>query len=167
MIRKLAYLIGGLALLLVSLYVWGSLLPLTNSASKSIIIKAPPQKIWDVMLDPQRVPQWQEMVAKAERIGEHRTRVTYTDGIIAETEDTVFEPPRRYEERSVPSPHTPFRSIVRVEIDPVEANTSRLTVHSTIEIDSPLIRLAQRYIFTLDKAHDSILNGLKRLVEKS
>ena len=165
MMRKLAYAGATLLALLAVLYLWGSLLPLANSGSRSIVIHAPPQRVWDVMLDPARVPQWQDMVARAERISEHRTRLTYTDGIVAIMEDTQFEPPRRYAERSVPSPETPFRSRVRVEIDPVGDAHSRFTVHSTIEIDAPLIRFAQRYFFTLDKAHDNMLIALKRLAE--
>lgn len=166
MIRKLAYVFGALLLLLLALYTWGSLLPVANSASKSIVINAPPQKVWDIMLDPSRVPQWQDMVAQAERIGEHHTRLTYTDGLVATMEDTLFEPPHRYAERSLPSPDTPFRSQVRVDIAPLGHQQSRFTVHSTIEIDAPLIRLAMRYIFTLDSAHASMLTKLKTLAEK-
>ncbi len=91
--------------------------------------------------------------------------MTYTDGIVAQAETTLGDPPRRFVERVLPDPVVPFRGGWSTELTPNGTGT-RVTFTSSIEIDQPLIRWAQRYIFTMEKTLDAMLAGLKRETER-
>lgn len=153
--------LGGLAAAIAILAAWGTMLPLSNAGSRSIEIARPPEHVWAVMHDAARAPRWQPMLASAKRLSPTLIEMTYTDGIVARAETKVSEPPRRLVERIVPDPNVPFRGGWTAELTPTPSGT-RVTFHSDIEIDQPLIRWAQRYVFTLEKSLDEMLAGLKR-----
>lgn len=164
--RWLLYPLGALLLLVGALYLWGSALPLPSSGSHSIEIARPPAAVWAVMMDPARVPAWQPMVKSVKPVSAMVNELTYTDGIVARTQTTLSEPPHRLAERIIADPTVPFRSHWEAQLAPSPTGT-RVTFSSTVEIDQPLIRWAQRYLFTMDKALAEMLNGLKREAERT
>ncbi|MBY0507287.1 MAG: SRPBCC family protein [Bryobacteraceae bacterium] len=163
--RWLAYALGGLLAFVGLIYAWGALLPLSNSATRSIEIARPPAEVWAVMLDPARAPKWQPMVKELKILSPVLHEIVYTDGMVARVETTKSDAPRLLEERTLPDPSLPFRAHWDVRLEPTSAGT-RVTSTSTGEIDSPLIRWAQRYVFPLDKTLGEMLDGLKRECER-
>ena len=157
--------IGGAVLLIALLAGWGALLPLANTGSRSIDIARPPAAVWAVLTDAERAPRWQPMLARVRRLTPTVHEMTYTDGIVARGETTLSDPPRQLVERVVPDPAVPFRGGWSTELTPTATGTL-VTFTSSIEIDQPLIRWAQRYIFTMEKTLDEMLAGLKRETER-
>lgn len=158
--------LGSLVALIAILAAWGMMLPLSNAGTRSIEIARPPEHVWAVMNDPVRAPRWQPMLASVKPLSPTLHEMTYTDGIVARAETKISDPPRRLVERIVTDPNVPFRGGWTADLMPTQAGT-RITFHSDIEIDQPLIRWAQRYIFTLEKTLDEMLAGLKREAESS
>jgi uncharacterized protein YndB with AHSA1/START domain len=137
---------GVLLGLLVLIFVTGMLLSKAHVVSRSLKIKAPPDKLWPVIGDFENVPTWHPQVIQVERLPDHHGREvwreTYKGGYRITLETTECLPPRRLI-RSIAAEKGPFTGCWEFEITPAEEGC-RLTITEKGEVSNPVFRFMFR-----------------------
>jgi hypothetical protein len=137
---------GVLLGLLVLLLVIGMLLPKGHVVSRSLTMKVPPSKTWQVINDFQNVPTWHPEVLQVQRLPDQNSREvwreTYKGGHVMKLATMECLPPRRLV-RSIADDKSPFTGRWEFEITPAE-DGCRIAITEKGEIRNPLIRLMFR-----------------------
>jgi uncharacterized protein YndB with AHSA1/START domain len=139
----------------------------------SIDISRPPEEVFALLNDVERLGEWQDDVMNVRRHDEGPprvgTRVTQTRRLgkrelTTTTEVTEYDPPRSYAFRGVDGP---IRPILRGTVEPLEGGRSRVTVRLDFDGRGPaklILPLVRRQAGkTLVQQHER----LKELLEQS
>jgi uncharacterized protein YndB with AHSA1/START domain len=138
----IARLLAVVALLAVLLYGVGLLIPSERSISKTTIIDAPPQRVFQTMTDVEGQPKWRSDVRSVQDLvpGELRQwNETRNGGGVVHVEERVKEAGKKYEVAFRDSGGLEGRWVA--ELEPSNENRTKLTCTETRITDRPLLRL--------------------------
>lgn len=139
------------------------------SLRASIDIGAPAPKIFDLVCTPERLPQWNVSVERAQRVVPDSpiclgARAVFSGRLLgqsleSETEVVGFEPPHLFATRAVRGP----RLITRFDLEPLPEGT-RVNVDLTGEVPGGMVgaRLAEGF---LRKELNASLDRLREIAE--
>ena len=133
----------------------------------SVDIEAPPERVWDVMIDVSRWPEWTKSVSKVTVLGggplrrDSRVRISQPRLPSADWKVTRFEPGREF----VWQTGTPlFKSVATHTIEP-SGEESRVTLSASWS--GPLASAAGRLFLGRAQSYvEEEARGLKRRVEE-
>jgi hypothetical protein len=149
--------------LFILVLVTGMLLPKAHVISRSLKVKAPPDKLWLVISDFQNVPTWHPEVIRVERLPDHFGqevwRECYKNGSSIELATMELLPPHRLV-RSIADERGPFTGCWQFDISPTE-DGSELTITENGEVSNPLFR----FMFRLFMDPAASLEGYLRSVD--
>ena len=156
--------LGGvlLVLVLVALVVGiGAWLPQSHSASRDMTVSAPPERVFKVVSQVTRYPEWRSNVTRVEMLGSSPVRWREHDGTDAITFEVVeSSPPSRWRVR-IADPDLPFGGTWTYAIDTGPAGT-RLTITEDGEVYNPVFRFVSRFIIGHTASIDTYLGDLHR-----
>lgn len=143
-----------------TVYVWGSMLPLAHVASRSVQLARPAEEVWAVITGFENTPSWRPEVSSVVRRVDDEGREVFV-----ETND-YGEFAYRVEE-SVPTErlvtcivdHPDFGGCWTYEISPTPEGC-QLTITEAGEIYSPVFRFFGEVVFGLDATINSYLDAL-------
>jgi uncharacterized protein YndB with AHSA1/START domain len=125
----------------------GMFLPKAHFVSRSLKIKAPPDKIWQVISDFQNVPSWYPEVIRVQRLpdpqGREVWREVYKGGHAIKLETMELLPPRRLVRSVAEEKGGRFTGQREFDIAPAEAGC-RIKITERGEVSHPLSRLIFR-----------------------
>jgi uncharacterized protein YndB with AHSA1/START domain len=147
--------LGAVALLVAGLVAAGFMLPREHRATSLAVLPAPPDSVWDVIRDLERVPSWWPEVTSAARLpdknGEQRFQQTFDDFTMTLVVKESVRPSRLRTEIDAPA-GSPFGGSWIYELARADGGTEvRLTEDGWIA--NPLFRVITRitgYHRTLD-----------------
>lgn len=118
----------------------GALRPKSHVASHTVVLAAPPDRVWATIADVEHTPEWVPDIRTVERLPDRDGRPSYKEGFggfEATTVITVSEPPRRMVKEILPS--GPFYGSWTWELAPEGAGT-RLTITERGTVENPFFR---------------------------
>lgn len=146
----------------------GAFLPAKIEVTRTISINRPPQSVWWVLTDYSNLTLWHPQYRSVRMVsspGENPIRwlAIYTDGRTANVVVTESNYPTRYAEQ-ISDRNLPFTGAWKLDLEGRDL-TTRVTVHSKVELHRPLDRLFVHLFVRPGEEVDRILLGLKRRVE--
>lgn len=137
-----------LVVLVVAVWVIGSVLPKGHTATRTLRLKQSPEAVWAVITDSQAMPSWRLNVVKIEQLpdqnGHPIWRETYKDGQSLPLEMVESQPPKLLVGR-IADPKLPFGGTWTYEITPAEGGCS-ITITERGEVYNPVFRLVSRFM---------------------
>ena len=161
MVRMLAWSAGVLVLAGLAVTVVGWLLPVDHVASRTTIVPAPPQIVFDVISRVDTYPTWWSDISKVEMLpgpsGQTRFRQETSSGaLVMEVIERLT--PTRFVTR-IDDPEQPFGGTWTWELAP-EGSGTRVTITERGEIYNPLFRFMARFVFGYTGTMESALAAL-------
>ncbi len=157
--------LGAIVALIVVVQVVGMMLPVKHTASSSRLLPAPPERIWEVLTDVEKHPQWRSGLQSA-TITE-RNPLTWTEKnsmgeMPLKTE--VFEPPHKWVARIV-GKDLPFGGTWTYLLTP-EGTGTKMTITEDGEVFPPFFRFMSKFVFGQTKTQETYLNDLDKYLRK-
>ncbi len=154
--------VGSLVGLVLLVLVIGSFLPKSQFGTRTLILKQPPEAVWQVLTDYPRKPSWQPDVKRFERLADRNGHEVWMEvhksGARVVFETIESHPPRRLVWR-VPGDYGPFRGLLVVEITPIEGGC-RVTFTQEGEVPNPFYRFLVRFLLPLEGFLEADLKAL-------
>ncbi len=120
----------------------GALRPKSHVASYTVVLAAPPDRVWATIADVEHTPEWVPDIRKVERLPDHDGRPSWREnfgGFEATTVIAVSEPPRRLVKEILPS--GPFYGSWTWELAPEGGGAgTRLTITERGTVENPFFR---------------------------
>lgn len=139
----------------------GAALPQRHSATGDISVSAPPDRVFQVVSDVARYPEWRSNVTRVDVLGSDPVRWREYDGADAITFEVVESaPPSRWRVR-IADPDLPFGGTWTYAIDPIPAGT-RVTITEDGEVYNPVFRFMSRFVIGHTATIDAFLGDLRR-----
>ena len=155
--------VGGLLGLGLLVYGIGALLPRAHVASRTLVLHAPPQAVWNVITDFASGPSWRSGLLAAEplpdRDGRPVWRETSDFGELT-YEVTRAEPPTLLV-TTIVGEDLPFGGTWTYQLTAVDS-TCRVTITEDGQIYNPLFRFMSRFIFGYHGTIEHYLQDLAR-----
>jgi uncharacterized protein YndB with AHSA1/START domain len=118
----------------------GALRPRTHVATHVVLLAAAPDRVWAVIADVERQPEWVPEITKVERLPDRDGKPSYRETFgqfDATTVVTESDPPRRLVKEILPG--GPFSGSWTWELAP-EGERTRLTITERGTVPNPLFR---------------------------
>ena len=156
-------LVGVVVLLVVVLVVTGLFLPRNHVASRSALYDAPPERIWDVLTDTARAPEWRSGLKSVEPLppldGKRRYRETSGFGPVTYVVEEERAPERlvgRIADEGLGYGGSWTWELLR------EGSRTRVTITERGFVTNPLFRVLARFVFGYEKTMENYLGDLGR-----
>lgn len=166
-LRKLIYVVAGLAVLVAAVALTGWLLPQNHSASSFVTLNAVPDEVFAVLTDFQAYPDWRSDVERVEVTGESGAgqliREFGSNGEIPYRVE-AFGPPTTMVTRIEPG--LPFGGTWTYELSATAGRTV-LRITEDGEVYNPIFRFVSRFIFGHDATIAAFLADLEKRVGSS
>lgn len=134
----------------------GYLLPIRHEARSSVVLKAPPQAVWDLLTSFDRAPEWRNNVLAVERLpnsGDRPVwRETYVRGEAVAFELLECNPCQRMVRRIADS-NLPFGGTWTIEVQ-LEDSGTRVSITELGDVYNPIFRFVSRFVI----GHTTTLN---------
>ncbi|MCU0231011.1 MAG: SRPBCC family protein [Acidobacteria bacterium] len=157
-------LLGVLVAIPVGMALAGMFLPAAFTATRSVVLAAPPEATFALIADIPGQVEWRKGIERIERAdgdGERETwREVYQGGRSMTLVTSESDPPRRLV-RTIVAADGPFRGAWEFTVTDRPGGGSELTVTERGEIRSPLVRFASRYMFGREAYLDLYLGELR------
>ena len=149
-------------LVIAAVYGVGWLLPVAHVVSRSTLLGAPPQQVYDTIAEVGNYSQWWSEISRVEMLPSEggRTRFRQHSGagpITMQVEEA--SPPSRFVTR-IADPDQPFGGTWTFEIVANAANKTLVTITERGEVYDPLFRFMSRFVFGHTSTLDSCLAAL-------
>lgn len=152
-----------LVVLVVLLLLVGLLVPRNHVASRSAVFDAPPDRVWAVLVDTGRAPEWRTGLESVEALppldGKRRYRETSGFGAITYVVEEE-RPPERLVGR-IADEGLGYGGSWTWELSR-EAGGTRVTITERGFITNPLFRTLARFVFGYEKTIETYLGDLGR-----
>ena len=156
----------GLVAFLVLVLAIGWLLPVGHRASRTVVVTASPDKVFAIVTDMARYPEWNSAVERVEVTGDpgagQRARLFGSFGEIPYVVET-FEPPSRLVTR-IDGTDMDFGGTWTYELRPSGTGTE-ITITEDGEVYNPFFRFMSRFVFGHHATIDQFLADLVRVLE--
>lgn len=151
-------------LVIAAVYGVGWLLPVAHVASRSTLLGAPPQQVYDTIAEVGNYSQWWSEISRVEMLPSEggRTRFRQHSGagpITMQVEEA--SPPSRFVTR-IADPDQPFGGTWTFEIVANAANKTLVTITERGEVYDPLYRFMSKFVFGHTSTLDSCLAALTK-----
>ena len=154
--------VGFLVGLVLIVLVIGTVLPRSQLGARTLILRQPPQAVWQVLTDFPGKPSWQPGVERFERIADRNGHEVWMEvhksGARVVFETIESHPPHRLVRR-VPGDYGPFRGLFVVEITPIEGGC-RVSFTQEGEVPNPFYRFVIRFLLPFEGFLDADLKAL-------
>jgi uncharacterized protein YndB with AHSA1/START domain len=151
--------------LVAAVLVVGWLLPVGHSATRTLVLEAPPDRVFAMVSDASRYPEWNSAVERVEVSGEpaagQRVRLFGPEGEIPLTVE-MLEAPSRMITRI--DPGLPFGGTWTYDLRP-SGDGTRISITEDGEVYNPLFRFMARFVFGHHATIDQYLADLTRALE--
>jgi uncharacterized protein YndB with AHSA1/START domain len=140
----------------------GFMLPRDHVASSTTVINAPPQDVWDALVNVSEYPRWRPDVRSVDVLstdGALRWREHTRQGDIT-LERMEEERPRRLVAR-IADETLPFGGTWTYELAP-DSQRTRLTITERGYVTNPLFRFMSRFVFGHHQTQEDFLRALGR-----
>ena len=141
----------------------GAMLPAQHVASRSAVLAAPPETVWQLITDVDGFPGWRGDVKRVERRPDRDGRPVWVEetssGRITLAVDRA-EPPRLLVLR-IADPDLPFGGTWTYELTP-DRGATVLKITENGEVYNPLFRFLSRFVF----GHEGTIKGYLAALEK-
>ena len=159
--RGITYLVSAMILAVVAVVVIGYLLPQEHRATGSARIAAPPGRVFEVITDVVRYPEWRDDVSAVEILGREPLRWRERSGGDAITFEVVESvPPERIRVRIV-DPDLPFGGSWTYALVPDREGT-RITIVEDGEVYNPVFRFISRFVIGHTATIDRFMANLEK-----
>jgi uncharacterized protein YndB with AHSA1/START domain len=139
----------------------GAALPQSHSASAAITVNVAPERVFLVVSDVARYPEWRSNVSRVEMLGESPTRWREHDGSDAIAFEVLESaPPSRWRVR-IADPDLPFGGTWTYSIDTSPEGT-RITITEDGEVYNPVFRFVSRFVIGHTATIGAYLADLRR-----
>lgn len=139
----------------------GATLPQGHSASRDLTVDETPERVFEVVTDVARYPEWRSNVTRVEMLGPAPVRWREHDGTDTITFEVVeSSAPSRWRVR-IADPDLPFGGTWTYVIDAGPAGT-RLTITEDGEVYNPVFRFVSRFIIGHSASIETYLRDLRR-----
>lgn len=159
---------GGLAALVALLAVVGLFLPKGHRAQRTVVVNAPPDRVFALVSDVARYATWRLDVKLVEILADSggmlRFRETGPHGVVPYRVERN-EPPSHWVTR-IDDPSLPYGGTWTFELTPQGSGTS-LTITEDGEIYNPIFRVLSRTIFSTTATIEAYQAALRRHFEGS
>jgi hypothetical protein len=162
---KMTLILFGLTLGLIGLIVAiGYFLPVQHLATRSIRLKAAPDRVWNAISDFKSSPQWRTDLKTVEQVEYQpgvfawRERSTNNDAL---TYLTIEATPEKRLVRKIVDEGLPFGGTWTFEMSE-EPDSTMLTITENGEVYNPVFRFVSRFVFGHYRSIDKYLENLKR-----
>jgi len=135
-----------------------SWLPVAHTATRSVDISAPAERVWATMTDVAAFPQWRPDVKSVDQLPDQTWREHGKHGVIT-YRVTAADPPSRLVVR-IADQNLPFGGEWEYHITP-----GRVTITEHGEIYNLFFRFMARFVFGYTRTIEAYLWALKRRVE--
>ena len=161
MLRGALIAIAVLVALILVVVAIGYALPVGHVASRDLTLSQPPDRVYAVLTDVERYPQWRKDVTAVQILSSAPVRWLEKGG----NGDITFEfaelqPPARIVSR-IADPNLPFGGTWTYELIP-QGNGTRLTITERGEVYNPLFRFMSRFVFGHTATMEQFLAALKQ-----
>jgi uncharacterized protein YndB with AHSA1/START domain len=157
--KWLLMIVGALAGLIAVMFVIGKLLPVAHTASRSVELKAPPEKIWQLLTQFADYPQWRKELKQVEMVNEKTWK-----GIDSHGESITFalQEAQTFEKMVtvIADKNLPFGGSWMFALK-ANAATTTLTITENGEVYNPLFRFMSKFIFGHTATLEKYLENLK------
>jgi uncharacterized protein YndB with AHSA1/START domain len=140
----------------------GLLLPRDHVASSTTVINAPPQTVWDALVNVSEYPRWRPEVRSVDVLstdGALRWREHTSQGDIT-LERMEEDRPRRLVAR-IADEKLPFGGTWTYELTP-DSQRTRLTITERGYVTNPVFRFMSRFVFGHHQTQEDFLRALGR-----
>ena len=142
----------------------GAMLPVQHVASRSAVLPAPPETVWQLITDVNGFPSWRSDVKAVERLPDRDGKTVWvedtTSGRITLAVDRA-EPPRLLVLR-IADPDLPFGGTWTYELSAKDRGATVLKITENGEVYNPVFRFMSRFIF----GHEGTIAGYLAALEK-
>jgi uncharacterized protein YndB with AHSA1/START domain len=144
--RKLAWAVGVIVVVIVTVVVVGYSLPVAHVASRSAVFAHPPDRVFAVLADVENFPHWRSGVRAVEVLAwEPQVRWREFGRDTMTFERLEIEPPSRLVTR-IADPDLPFGGTWTFELA-AEGPGTRLAITEHGEVYNPVFRFMSRFVF--------------------
>ncbi|MFY9553998.1 MAG: SRPBCC family protein [Blastocatellia bacterium] len=153
--------VGVAAALIALMAIIGSLMPKGHTASRTTVIKAPPEVLWQTLTDCAAFPEWRADVKSVEVLPDRDGhRVWREDGKNGKlTLETIeANSPSRLVLR-IADPDLPFGGTWTYDLQP-SAGGSRITITENGEVYNPIFRFMSKVFFSQSASIETYLKAL-------
>jgi uncharacterized protein YndB with AHSA1/START domain len=162
--RILIWTLGTLAILVLVVIVVGYMLPERHTASRDVVVAAPPDSVFALIATVENQPAWRTGVSRIEMLpagdgGRTRYREHGPDGPIV-FEVMERQPPRQLVTR-IADPSLPFGGSWTYDLT-AEATGTRLRITENGEVYNPVFRFVSRFIMGHTRTIDRYLADVQR-----
>ena len=142
----------------------GAMLPVRHVASRSAVLAAPVETVWQLMTDVSGFPAWRGDVKRVERLPDREGRPVWVEesssGRITLAVDRA-EPPRLLVLR-IADPDLPFGGTWTYELSAAGRGATTLKITENGEVYNPVFRFMSRFVF----GHEGTIAGYLAALEK-
>jgi uncharacterized membrane protein len=158
--RGITYLVSVMILAVAAVVVIGYLLPQEHRAMGSATIASPPGRVFEVISDVARYPEWRDDVSAVEILAREPLRWRERSGGDALTFEVVeSRPPERIRVR-IADPDLPFAGTWTYALVP-DAGGTRITIVEDGEVYNPVFRFISRFVIGHTATIDRFLANLQ------
>ena len=161
--RIVVIVVAVLATLLIAVLVLGALVPKTHIATRTVVVNARPDAVWQAITSVESYPQWRDVQASVTLppLEGHRAwRETDRDGQAMTFVVLEEIPPRRLVTR-IADKNLGFGGTWTYELAPA-GNGTQVTIIEDGEIHNPMFRCIARYVIGYHATMDDYLARLKQ-----
>jgi uncharacterized protein YndB with AHSA1/START domain len=155
----------GVGAVIAAVFVTGWMLPVAHSASRTLVLEAPPDKVFAIVSDASRYPEWNTAVERVETSGDpgpgQRVRLFGSYGEIPYTVE-VLDPPSRMVTRI--DSGLAFGGAWTYDLRP-DGTGTRITITEDGEVYNAFFRFMAQYVFGHYATIDQYLADLTRVVQ--
>jgi uncharacterized protein YndB with AHSA1/START domain len=166
---RFAIIAGGiLGALVLAVLVLGVLLPASHIATRTVVITAPPARVWKEITTVEAYPQWRDVQAAVsldDRRGHRAWRETDREGQ-SMTLEVLEEIPERRLVTRIADKKLPFGGTWTYELIPMKGGT-QLTIIEDGVIRNPVFRCMARYVIGYHATMDDYLKRLNGRLQRT
>ena len=163
--RIVIIVVAVLVCLILAVVLLGALVPKTHLASRTVVVHAPPDAVWNAITTVEAYPQWRDLkasIAIPPQSGRRAWRETDRDGQQITMVVVEEVPPRRLVTR-IADKNLGFGGTWTYELTPATGGT-QLTIIEEGEIHSPMFRCIAHFVLGYHATMDDYLERLKKRV---
>jgi hypothetical protein len=136
------------ALMILGVFLGGTMLPEEHVASRTLLTKQSPQVIWDTINDHANEQQWRPDIANVTSLGEREGKPVwqenYKDGNKVALITTEWKPPTRMV-RELTDLEGPFSGRWEIDIQPTQTGSS-IKITEVGRVGNPFFRFISKYV---------------------
>jgi uncharacterized protein YndB with AHSA1/START domain len=151
--------LGLLVALVACVAIIGAWLPKQHTAARSIVIRRPPQAVYETIRDFAAAPQWRNDVQQVEMLGPTRFRERGKHGTV--TYDIVNDEPGRRVVTRIADTDLGYSGAWTYLIEPAPEGT-RVTITEDGEVTNVVFRFLSRFVFGHAATLEEYLAALQR-----